>query len=199
MSPPDDEKAESVLAVSTAPASHGLLSRIGLAPKAAQWTAPPGFNAVLMLLCLSVFATSLESKVRRARSVIELITQSAAVIIQTVGHELGPSSLVSYSISAVLFGQMAFVPVSRLAANTLGRRWSFVLFIAVFAGGSALAAGAQGMQMFIAGRVLQGAGTAGVTNITNVRGICMTGLTAQIVLVDIVPLTHRCAANCRQR
>ena len=85
--------------------------------------------------------------------------KSAAVIIQTVGHELGPSSLVAYSITAVLFGALAFIPVSRLAADALGRRWAFVLFIALFSLGSALAAGAQAMPMFIAGRVLQGART----------------------------------------
>ena len=81
------------------------------------------------------------------------------MIIQTVGHELGPSSLVAYSITAVLFGALAFIPVSRLAADALGRRWAFVLFIALFSLGSALAAGAQAMPMFIAGRVLQGART----------------------------------------
>jgi hypothetical protein len=69
-----------------------------------------------------------------------------------------------------LFGQLA---------NVFGRRWPIIVSTALFVLGSGICGGASNIGMLIAGRVVQGMGSAGIT------------VLIEVIIADLVPLRER--------
>jgi MFS family permease len=73
----------------------------------------------------------------------------------------------------------AFQPMYGQLANIFGRRYPLLISVAIFAIGSGLCGGANGLGMMIAGRTIQGIGGAGVN------------VLVELIICDLVPLRER--------
>ncbi|TFY71509.1 hypothetical protein EVG20_g1500 [Dentipellis fragilis] len=81
--------------------------------------------------------------------------------------------------SAYSLAACAFLPLTGAVAQIFGRRAVMFSALAFFAIGSAVCGAASSMNIFIAGRIIQGVGGGGITSIS------------QIILSDLVPLCER--------
>ncbi|KAJ7749595.1 MFS general substrate transporter [Mycena maculata] len=81
--------------------------------------------------------------------------------------------------SAYTLSSAAFLPLSGNLAQIFGRRPTTLLFILMFAVGSAMCGSAPSMTVLIVGRAIQGVGGGGTQSLVN------------IVIADLVPLRER--------
>jgi MFS family permease len=70
--------------------------------------------------------------------------------------------LFRYFIIANNMFSTAFTPLFGQLCNIFGRRWIFLIIIAIFKLGSGICGGASTGEMLIAGRATQGAGSGGI-------------------------------------
>ena len=82
--------------------------------------------------------------------------------LPTIVGELGGRSDISWSVTAYLLTSTAAAPIYGKLSDLYGRMRLYQLAIAVFVAGSALSAVSQDMGMLIAGRAVQGMGSAGL-------------------------------------
>ncbi|TFK95533.1 major facilitator superfamily domain-containing protein [Pterulicium gracile] len=85
--------------------------------------------------------------------------------------------------TAYTLASTAFLPFSGCVAESFGRRVAVVLFLVIFAFGSALCGAAQSMNWLIAARTVQGIGGGAIHSL------------ATIVIADLVPLAERGTYN----
>ncbi|KAJ6586264.1 MFS general substrate transporter [Mycena vulgaris] len=81
--------------------------------------------------------------------------------------------------SAYTLSSAAFLPLSGNLAQIFGRRPITLLFVLMFAAGSAICGAAHSMTVLIVGRAIQGVGGGGTQSLVN------------IVIADLVPLRER--------
>ncbi|EED77989.1 hypothetical iron permease [Postia placenta Mad-698-R] len=81
--------------------------------------------------------------------------------------------------SAYTIASTAILPTVGGLVSVFGRKPVLLTFVVIFAVGSALCGGARSMNMFIAGRVVQGLGGGGCISVT------------EIIYADLVPLPER--------
>ncbi|KAF8810805.1 MFS general substrate transporter [Phlegmacium glaucopus] len=107
-----------------------------------------------------------------------LDTGAVATALPTIINDLQGEEFVWIGSAYVLAG-VAFIPMSGHLANIFGRRPILLIFLFIFALGSALCGAAQNMNMLIGGRTVQGVGSGGILSLT------------EIILADLVPLSER--------
>ncbi|KAI0434879.1 major facilitator superfamily domain-containing protein [Xylaria sp. FL1042] len=81
--------------------------------------------------------------------------------------------------NAFFISSAAIQPLVGQLCNIFGRRWIMLINVAIFTLGSGICGGANSASMIIAGRVVQGLGSGGIT------------LLGDIILSDLVPLRLR--------
>jgi MFS family permease len=118
---------------------------------------------VSMCICLSL-------------SALELSSVSTA--LPTIANDLHTSQF-TWVGSAYALASTVFLPMSGGLAQTFGRCPAILVTIGLFALGSGICGGANGMNMLIAGRVIQGLGRGGIQSLTG------------IILADLVTLQER--------
>lgn len=82
--------------------------------------------------------------------------------LPTIAGDLGGRSEISWIVTAYLLTSTAAAPIYGKLSDLYGRMRLYQLAIAVFVAGSALSALSQDMGMLIAGRAIQGMGSAGL-------------------------------------
>ncbi|HET6874708.1 MAG TPA: MFS transporter, partial [Acidimicrobiales bacterium] len=82
--------------------------------------------------------------------------------LPTIVGDLGGRSQISWIVTAYLLTSTAAAPIYGKLSDLYGRMHLYQLAIAVFVAGSALSALSQDMGMLIAGRAIQGIGSAGL-------------------------------------
>lgn len=82
--------------------------------------------------------------------------------LPTIAGDLGGRSDISWIVTAYLLTSTAAAPLYGKLSDLYGRMHLYQLAIAVFVAGSALSALSQDMGMIIAGRAIQGVGSAGL-------------------------------------
>ncbi|KAF8514423.1 iron permease [Hysterangium stoloniferum] len=107
-----------------------------------------------------------------------LDTGAVATALPTIIDDLQGKEFVWIGSAYTLAG-VAFLPMSGHLANIFGRRPILLIFLSIFALGSALCGAAQSMDMLIGGRTVQGVGAGGILSLT------------EIILSDLVPLSER--------
>ncbi|KAF8502520.1 iron permease [Gautieria morchelliformis] len=123
------------------------------------------FWMAIVCLMLSTFLAALD-------------TTSVATALPTIIDSLQGSQF-AWIGSAYTLAAVATIPSSGNLANLFGRRSVLLVYLLVFALGSALCGAAQSMAMLIGGRTVQGAGAGGILSLT------------EIILSDLVPLHER--------
>lgn len=140
---------------------------------AAKPAAPPKkglhFWLVMVAICVSLFLSALEYT-------------AVSTALPTITHDLKGEDFV-WVASAYSLASTSLLPMSGGMANILGRRTTMLIFLALFALGSALCGSAQSMDWLIAARAVQGAGGGGILSITS------------IIISDLVPLRERAIYN----
>ena len=117
-------------------------------------------------MCLAAFAASLDATI---------ITTALPTITESIG---GQQQYVWIANSYVL-ASTAIQPFFGQLANIFGRRWPMMISTGLFALGSGIAGGANGVGMLIAGRTVQGLGGGGILMLLD------------LITCDLVPLRER--------
>lgn len=99
--------------------------------------------------------------------------------LPTIMREIGGVHLYAWVAQSYLFACTVPQPFYGQIANIFGRRGPLLVSIALFAIGSGIAGGARNVATLIAGRVVQGLGTAGINVIP------------EIIVCDMVPPRYR--------
>lgn len=123
----------------------------------------------MVAICVSLFLSALEYT-------------AVSTALPTITHDLKGEDFV-WVASAYSLASTSLLPMSGGMANILGRRTTMLIFLALFALGSALCGSAQSMDWLIAARAVQGAGGGGILSITS------------IIISDLVPLRERAIYN----
>ncbi|KAI1848515.1 hypothetical protein JX265_013798 [Neoarthrinium moseri] len=126
----------------------------------------PRFWVIIIGLGISTLLASLEHTV---------VTTSAPRILE----ELQMREDFIWVTNAFFVSSASLTPLIGQMCNIFGRRWVFLLIIALFTLGSGVCGGATSGGMLIAGRAIQGAGSGGIV------------LTVNIIVSDLVPLRNR--------
>ncbi|KAF2819136.1 MFS general substrate transporter [Ophiobolus disseminans] len=136
--------------------------------KAVPFTHSWSLWCIFSVLCLFSFLTAVDGTI---------LTTSLPTITHTIGG--GNESLYIWYAQCFLFANTAPQPLVGQISNIFGRRQPFLVSIAMFALGSGIAGGANTPAMFIAGRTIQGVGSAGLFVLSD------------ILICDLVPPRHR--------
>lgn len=104
------------------------------------------------------------------------ITTSA---LPTITRALGGGSLYIWVPNAYFLASIATLPLYAQLSDIFGRRWPFLVAVALFILGSGLCGGSSSMGMLIAARTIQGLGGGGMQ------------LLNETVVTDLVPLRER--------
>ncbi|KAH8810346.1 major facilitator superfamily domain-containing protein [Flagelloscypha sp. PMI_526] len=104
---------------------------------------------------------------------------AVGTMLPTISNDLGGTDNFAWIGTAYMLAATVFLPLSGNLADIFGRRSILMLFVAIFALGSALAGSAQSMNWLIAARTVQGTGSGGI------------GTIADIIISDLVPLSER--------
>lgn len=102
-----------------------------------------------------------------------------ATLLADIGSSFGAFHLASWLGTAYLLSLCCFTPIYGRLTDTLGRKNTQILSVAIFTLGTALCAVAKDMYQLIAFRVLAGLGGGGLTSV------------GSILLSDLVDLRHR--------
>ncbi|KAF2756330.1 MFS general substrate transporter [Pseudovirgaria hyperparasitica] len=124
-------------------------------------------RCIFAVLCIFSFLGALDSTI---------ITTSLLTIIRQIG---GEEQLYVWVAHSFLFASTAPQPIFGQIADIFGRRYPFLVCITCFALGSGISGGAGSAAMLIAGRTVQGLGTAGLFVLSD------------IIICDIVPPRYR--------
>ncbi|PWY77356.1 MFS general substrate transporter [Aspergillus heteromorphus CBS 117.55] len=124
------------------------------------------FYAIIVALALSGLTTSLEAT----------ITSTA---LPTITADLGGGDLYIWVVNGFYLTQTAFQPLFGQVADIYGRRWPMIISTAMFTLGSGLCGGSSSINMMIAGRLVQGIGSGGIT------------VLIEIIVCDLLPLRER--------
>ncbi|GJE99110.1 MFS general substrate transporter [Phanerochaete sordida] len=127
------------------------------------------FWLVFLAICLAQFLSALEFS-------------AVSTVLPTIAHELNSGDFV-WVASAYGLASTALLPASGAIAETFGRKSSALVWLALFALGSALCGSARNMNWLIAARTVQGAGGGGIVSSTS------------ILISDLVPLKDRALYN----
>ena len=121
---------------------------------------------IFLVLCLLSFISAVDATI---------VTTS----LPTITREVGGAEQYVWIANAFVFASTAPQPLYGQIANVFGRRNPMLLAIALFALGSGVAGGARDVGMLIAGRTVQGLGSAGLYVLSD------------IIICDVVPPRHR--------
>ncbi|TVY37081.1 MFS efflux transporter [Lachnellula subtilissima] len=134
---------------------------------------PPAFQhswsvlSIFLVLCLFSFLSALDGTI---------ITTSLPTITRDIE---GGKQLYLWVAQSFLFASTVPQPLYGQIANIFGRRNPFLVAIVLFALGSGISGGASSPSMLIAGRTVQGLGSA---------GLCVL---SDIIICDVVPPRNR--------
>jgi Na+/melibiose symporter-like transporter len=123
----------------------------------ASTTLSPARRALLILgMFMSLFLSALD------QTIVATALPTITADLLGKGSNEGGYTWVG---SAFSLAQAVVLPIYGQAAELLGRRWTFLLAIAVFLVGSVLCGSAVNLPMLIAARVIQGIGAGGITSL----------------------------------
>jgi MFS family permease len=121
---------------------------------------------IFIVLCLLSFLSGLDATI---------ITTS----LPTIAHDIGGETQYAWIANSYLFASTAPQPLYGQISNIFGRRNPILVAVSLFALGSGIGGGAKNVDTLIAGRVIQGLGTAGLYVLSD------------IIICDLVPPRHR--------
>ncbi|KAH8178515.1 major facilitator superfamily protein [Sarocladium implicatum] len=124
------------------------------------------FWAIFLTLMLVSLLAAVESTV-------------TSTALPSIVADLDAGSLYVWFVNAYFLTSAAFLPLFGQLADVFGRRWVFIVVVAIFTLGSGIAGGADSATMLIAGRAVQGIGGGGIN------------LMIELVVSDLVPLRER--------
>ncbi|KAJ5970423.1 Major facilitator superfamily domain general substrate transporter [Penicillium vulpinum] len=124
------------------------------------------FWAIISALCVTGLLGALENTV-------------VSTSMPTIVEELNIGENYIWITNAFFLTSAAVQPLFGQLANVFGRRWLTIFIVAVFILGSGICGGANGANMLIVGRAVQGIGSGGVNMIVDV------------IVSDLVPLRER--------
>ncbi|KAF2729059.1 MFS general substrate transporter [Polyplosphaeria fusca] len=124
------------------------------------------FWLVFGALCFISFISAIDSTI-------------VTVALPTVTRAIGGEKDYVWMANVFVFAATATQPLFGQVSNIFGRRWPMIISIALFALGSGITAGANGVAMFIAGRTVQGLGSGGLFVLLD------------LIVCDLVPLRQR--------
>ncbi|KAM5537268.1 hypothetical protein V8D89_008998 [Ganoderma adspersum] len=104
---------------------------------------------------------------------------AVSVALPTITESLHGGDKFVWIGSAYGLSSAAILPLSGRLADAFGRRPVMLAFVGLFLLGSALSGAAQNMNMLIAARTVQGIGSGGILNLS------------EIIVSDLVPLAER--------
>ncbi|OTB14866.1 hypothetical protein K445DRAFT_334359 [Daldinia sp. EC12] len=104
------------------------------------------------------------------------ITTSA---LPTITQALGGGNLYIWVPNAFFLSFIATLPLYAQISDIFGRRWPFIMAVALFILGSGICGGSSTMGMLIVGRTIQGIGGGGIQLLT------------ETTITDLVPLRER--------
>jgi MFS family permease len=107
------------------------------------------FWLVFVALCLISFISAIDSTI-------------VTVALPTMTRAIGGEKDYVWMANVFVFAATATQPLFGQVSNIFGRRYPMLISIALFALGSGITAGANGIAMFIAGRTVQGLGSGGL-------------------------------------
>lgn len=133
-----------------------------------KWDAPKGwkFWLVLVSICLVGFLVPLDGTV-------------VFIALPRIANEVQLGEKYIWVSSSFWLAQTVFQPLFAQLSNILGRKRPMIFSVLVFGIGGAIAGSANSATALIAGRTLQGFGSAGMM------------LLMEVILCDIVPLRQR--------
>ncbi|MFE3837604.1 MFS transporter [Pseudogemmobacter sonorensis] len=99
--------------------------------------------------------------------------------IGRITADLGGGALLPWVATAYLVAATSTAPILGALADIIGRRKALLISIALFTGGSALAALAPSLPVLVLARAIQGAGAGGLTALPFV------------IIADVVPMSRR--------
>ncbi|KAI0106433.1 macrolide phosphotransferase k [Nemania sp. FL0031] len=99
--------------------------------------------------------------------------------LPTIIRALGGGNLYIWVPNAYFLASIATLPLFAQMSDIFGRRWPFLVAVALFVLGSGLCGGSSTMPMLIASRTVQGLGGGGIQ------------LLVETVITDLVPLRER--------
>lgn len=102
-----------------------------------------------------------------------------ATILTTVGSKFNSFEEIGWLSSAFMLGMAVFIQPFGKLSIILGRKWTMVVAILIFQGGSLMCALANSMNVLIGGRVMAGIGGAGVNS-----GVF-------VIVSEVVPINKR--------
>ena len=140
----------------------GILSEDETKPFQHSWR----IWCIFIVLCLLSFMSGLDATI---------ITTS----LPTISHDIGGETKYTWIANSYLFASTAIQPLYGQLSNIFGRRNPILLAVSLFAVGSGIGGGARSADMLIAGRVVQGLGTAGLYVLSDV------------IICDMVPPRNR--------
>ncbi|KAH8773845.1 major facilitator superfamily domain-containing protein [Diaporthe sp. PMI_573] len=124
------------------------------------------FWLIYVSLCLVTFASAVDNTI-------------VFTALPTITRALGGGSQYVWIANSYVIASTAIQPLCGQLSNVLGRRGPSLFFVALFALGSGIAGGANGVGMLIAGRTIQGIGCGGIFVLLD------------IIVCDLVPLRER--------
>lgn len=99
--------------------------------------------------------------------------------LPTITRALGGGNLYIWVPNAFFLSFIATLPLFAQVSDIFGRRWPFIIAVALFVLGSGICGGSVNMGMLIAGRTVQGVGGGGIQLLT------------ETIITDLVPLRER--------
>ncbi|KAK6954941.1 hypothetical protein Daesc_002570 [Daldinia eschscholtzii] len=124
------------------------------------------FWAIMGSLTITGLMSSLEGTI--TTSALPIITQA-----------LGGGNLYIWVPNAFFLSFIATLPLYAQISDIFGRRWPFIMAVALFILGSGICGGSSTMGMLIIGRTIQGIGGGGIQLLT------------ETIITDLVPLRER--------
>lgn len=102
-----------------------------------------------------------------------------STVLPSIVADIKSESLYVWALNAFFLSMTTIQPLYGQTANIFGRRWLIIAAIGLFALGSGICGGANSTAMFIAGRVIKGAGGGGIN------------VMIDMVVCDLVPQRER--------
>ncbi|KAI0974336.1 major facilitator superfamily domain-containing protein [Xylaria arbuscula] len=170
----DNTRPASVPGTATTPSSHDPDSSQNGDPVAVEEDDDepddfhPGWRlwAIIAGMTVALILTALENT-------------AISVALPVIASDLGLGENYIWVTNGFFIAGAAVQPLVGQLCNIFGRRWIMLANVAIFTLGSGICGGAKNTATFIAGRVIQGAGSGGIT------------LLGDIIMSDLVPLRLR--------
>ncbi|KAI1739509.1 major facilitator superfamily domain-containing protein [Xylaria scruposa] len=169
---PEDIRLASASETTTAPSSHDPEPKQSDNAATPEDDGPDDFHpgwrlwAIIAGMTVALILTAFENTA---------VTVALPIIVSDL--DMGENYI--WLTNAFFISSAAIQPLVGQLCNIFGRRWIMLANVAIFTLGSGICGGANNAAMIIAGRVVQGLGSGGIT------------LLGDIILSDLVPLRLR--------